>query len=243
MSTLKDHKRNSTIDVVNRSYDPFLNENPRKKTTRRQRLRLDGNDNNHSGLANHSNSNANIYYPGEQKLEDQSERDYFTDTRQIMHNRGFNKSQNMSYYSQNINDSPKQAGLRIKEAQEDHYRDGVEPNRYFSRLDQSNRKQRKIFDKHYLKYIMPTVNLVNAKRENEQVRYREAKNRMDQLEIEHYNKSNQLKSQYKEYLMNQMAEKQRLRQTEMDQKKVAYDHIEYKRKMYEDEMLNNYIDK
>ena len=231
------------MEVTNCSYDPFANKITRKKVTRRQRLRLDSNDNNSSNIVNHSNSNANIYYPGKQKLEGQSEKDYFIETRQIMNNRRFNKLQNMTYYSQNINDSPKQAELRIKEAQEDHYRDNVEPIRYFSRLDQSNRKQRKIFDKHYLKYIMPTVNLVNAKRENEQVRYREAKNRMDQLEIEHYNKSDQLKSQYKEYLMNQMAEKQRQRESEIEQKKVAYDHVEYKRKMYEDEMLSNFIDK
>lgn len=166
-----------------------------------------------------------------------------TGTRQILRNRGLNQSQNIDFRSQMMYDSPKQSEYRIKEATQDHIRDGIEPSRYFSRLEQSNRKQRAIFDKHYLKYIMPTVSLVNAKRDHEQVKFREAKNRMDQLEIEHYNKVNVLKNQYKETLMNQMAEKERIRENDKVEKKVMYDHIEYKRKMYEDEKLNNYIDK
>lgn len=111
----------------------------------------------------------------------------------MIRNRGLNQSQNFSRAEPTINESPKKSEYRIKEALDDHIRDGKEQNRALYRLEQSNRKQRAIFDTHYSKYIMPSVMIVNAKREQEQVRYREAKHRMDQLEIEHYNKTNALK--------------------------------------------------
>lgn len=71
---------------------------------------------------------------------------------------------NLLQNSQNLNwdlsgnnekngDIPKLREVRIKEAFEDHERGAKEQNRYFSRLERSNRKQKAVFVEHF-KYIL-----------------------------------------------------------------------------------------
>ena len=145
---MSNHRRNTTLEPIQSSYDPFVHKNPRKSTTRKQRLKLQDDLGAVNKSVNYSMSNANIYYPGEQKLSDENFDQGHT-TQTLLKNRRLNRSQNMSYYSQNLEESPKERGMRIQKAAEDHIRDGSEPSRYLTRLDQSNRKQRAIFDKHY----------------------------------------------------------------------------------------------
>ena len=121
----------------------------------------------------------------------------------------------------------------------DHTRDGVEQQRYFSRLERSNRKQKAIFDEHYKRFVIPNVYLLNAKKEHEQMRIKEMKRRMDQLEIEQYNRECLLKKKYNDFLKDQIAAKDRVKEQEKESKKVAHDYIEYKRLMYEDEIAKN----
>jgi len=164
------------------------------KTTRRQRLRLPENNANDIKVANklvsQSLSNSNIYTPNRNRLESNGF-SRANDSRSLQR-KSLNKSALHSNYKLS-NDSPKQTELRIQEALDDHIREGKEQNLAILRLAQSNRKQRVIYDEHYNKFIIPSLAMVNAKKQNEHARYREAKNRMDQLEIEHYNKANILK--------------------------------------------------
>lgn len=230
----------------NSDYDPFERSPKQYRSTRQQRLKQDQAPSKSRELPKLQTSQTpNIYFPGELKVN--------VETREQKHdfmpnnngsNRNLNRSQNIIVdYQSHINDSPKFRENRIKEALQDHSREGVEQSRYFSRLEKSNRKQKAVFAEHYKKYIVPNAIMINNKKEQEHQRMLDAKRRMEQLEIEQDNNQYTFKKQYNDYLLNQMAEKQRLKQQAREAKQRLYEHVEYKRKMYEDEVLHNKIEK
>ena len=66
---------------------------------------------------------------------------------------------------------------------------------------------------------------------------------MEALEIEQDNNQFILKQKYSNYLKNQMAEKIKLQDQARESKLRMYEHMEYKRKMFQDEQLQSKIEK
>ena len=183
------------------------------------------------------NNNANIFFPGESRNNEET-REKPNGLLDISQKKNLNRSHNMSMdYRTEIDESPKQREIRIKEAFNDHNREGAEQTRYFSRLERSKHKQKAIFDDYYKKYVIPSVMKESAKREKELQRSKEAKQRMDQLEIEQDNNFYTLKKEYNDILRNQIDEKNKLKAQNKEEKKRMHDHMEYKIKMYKDEEL------
>lgn len=221
-------------------YDPFTSSGNRFRTNRQQRLRQSESVDKRIEMPKPQNQQkASIYFPGE-GVNEAREKDKYAGFQRDQ----LNKSQNIATdYRSQIDDSPKMRELRIKEALVDHSREAAEQTRYFSRLEKSNRRQKVLFAEHYNKYIVPSAVMITAKKQQELQRMQEAKKRMEQIEIEQDNNTYTLKKEYNEYLKNQMNEKQRLKEQAKEAKKRMHDHIEYKRKMYEDEVLQNKIEK
>ena len=232
-------RKNTNVNKRNESYG-FANDfGGAGKSSRLQRLNSKYNEEKQKVFIPKSDTtNANIYFPGENVIHDDTreKKPAFFDSRRNV-NRSLNMSQ--SIVKPAIEDSPKFKEIVITEAVQDHTRDGVEQQRYFSRLERSNRKQKAIFDEHYKRFVIPNVQLVNVKREHEQMRIKEMKRRMDQLEIEQYNRENLLKKKYNDFLKVQIAEKERVRDQEKSDKKRTHDYVEYKRMMYQDEVLKS----
>lgn len=230
----------------NSDYDPFERSPKQYRSTRQQRLKQEQKPPQSRELPKLQTSQTpNIYFPGELKVNEEiRERKQDLGNFNNAMNKNLNRSQNMiADYQSHINDSPKFRENRIKEALQDHSREGVEQNRYFSRLEKSNRKQKAVFAEHYKKYIVPNAIMINNKKEQEHQRMLDVKRRMEQLEIDQDNNQYTFKKQYNDYLINQMAEKQRLKEQAREAKQRMYEHVEYKRKMYEDEVLQNKIEK
>ena len=73
-------------------------------------------------------------------------------------------------------------------------------------------------------------------------RVQEAKSRMEALEIEQDNNQYILKQKYSNYLKNQMAEKVKIKHQARESKLRLYEHMEYKRKLFQDEQLQSKIE-
>lgn len=167
------------------SYDPFINAGNRKQTTRQQRLniKMGQNETPQNEQLQRDYSNANIYFPGDAKIT-QETREKRPDFAVFRRPNRSNNNKSMIEYNPNIDDSPKIREIRIKEALNDHSRDSVEQSRYFSRLEKSNRRQKALFADHYKKYIIPSTMKIHEKLNRDQDRMLDAKKRMEQLEIE-----------------------------------------------------------
>jgi len=234
--------QNMNVVDRNSSYDPFESIANRKRTTRQQRLKQKDADKT-EGMPQITQSRQTIYYPGEMKLHDDT-RENDRNKMNKSKDRGLNHSQNhLTNYNSNLEESPQFRENRIQEAYQDHSRENVEQSRYMSRLELSNRRQRAVFADHYKKYIIPTAKMINNKKIIENQRVLEAKNRMEALEIEQDNNQFILKQKYSNYLKNQMAEKIKLQDQARESKLRMYEHMEYKRKMFQDEQLQSKIEK
>lgn len=235
----------SSLEQSPQSQDPFAENSNRYRTTRKQRLKAKEDEAAKPQVPRPNFNVPTICYPGETRVHEETrEKNHGFGEFRRSANRSMNRSQNMTTdYRTAIEESPKFREQRIQEALEDHSRDGAEQSRYFTRLEKSNHKQKAIFAEHYKKYIIPNAMMVNAKREMEQQRMLDAKRRMEQLEIEQDNNMYTLKKEYNDYLKNQMAEKLRLKEQAREAKQRLYDHMEYKRKMYEDEVLQTKMEK
>lgn len=235
-----DHTQNNrdiNLNTSENAYEPVFETGNRFRTNRKQRLKGIENDNvSKPTIPKQSRNGAKIYFPGEMRIREEIRE---KPSRYAMPNKmNLNRSQNIHLSNKSyLEESPKEREMRIKEAVDDHSRETAEQSRYFNRLDRSVHKQKAIFNKHYDKYIIPNVMRVNAKKEQGLQRMREAKRRMDQLEIEQDNNLYTLKKEYNDYLRNQMAEKQRQKEQSKEEKQRLHDHMEYKIKMLKDEQM------
>jgi hypothetical protein len=243
-----DHERRGSSMGINQghddSYDPFVTAGNRKQTTRKQRLyqKEDNLPQINTSIQPHRNvSNASIYFPGQINMGQ--------GTREKNHDftafRNQDRSNNKSTTEHNPNTDNNQLfrATRIKEALNDHSRDSVEQSRYFNRLEKSNRRQSALFKDHYNKYIIPSTMKIHEKINRDQDRMVDAQRRMEHMEIEQNNDSYTLKKEYNEVLQNQIAERKRFKDQEIEEKARAHEHNAYKSKMYEDEKLHQRIEK
>jgi hypothetical protein len=230
----------------NVAFDPFLASANRFRTNRRQRLRQNESQET-TQMPQIPKSKQTIYYPGQSSFMEgvREKKILFDDNSKKRKDRNLNRSQNtkLEYNDNSLYESPQYRSNNIQNAFQDHNRESIEQDRYFTRLEQSNRKQRAIFADHYKKFIIPSAKLINERKMIEHQRMMIAKQRMDQLEIERDHHLNNLKKNlYKSHLADTIRHKIQARKAQ-EEKKNAKDHIDYKQWMFETDQLQKKIDK